>query len=177
MSGGRGARAGGKSDSAGSDSGGAKNGGAKSGNGAPAPVAESGTAGTEAYQDAEFPGLGNDRVGLTIVVIDAVLLAMLEVMFASLSIGTVPVPVSALVALVSTPWLVRAAGVLSRGVLGACAPLIGWVLTLGVLGFGGPGGDVLLTGDWPTLLLVVAGMVPAAYVLGRVLREKVGMDR
>jgi hypothetical protein len=39
-----------------------------------------------------------------------------------------------------------------------------------VLGLFGPGGDALLLGDWPSLLLVLAGMLPGAFALGRVLR-------
>ncbi|HWN36102.1 MAG TPA: hypothetical protein VNP03_25335 [Pseudonocardia sp.] len=100
---------------------------------------------------------------------DAALLAMMELFFVTLAVGVVPVPVSALVALVSMPWLVRGAGAVA-GPRAAALPLVAWILVIGVLGLAGPGGDVLLLGDWPTLALIICGLVPAAFVLGRVIR-------
>jgi hypothetical protein len=116
------------------------------------------------------PDRVNDLVIMTVLIIDTVLLALLELAFATFSVGKIPVPVSALVALLTTPLLVRAAGSVSQGQLGASGPLIAWIATVCVLGFTGPGGDVILTDAWPSLLLIIAGMVPAAFVLGRVLR-------
>jgi hypothetical protein len=49
----------------------------------------------------------------------------------------------------------------------ASIPLAVWVVTFGVLGFGGPGGDVLLPMDVRSALLLGAGLLPAAVVLGR----------
>jgi hypothetical protein len=123
----------------------------------------------------------NDLVIMSVLLIDTVLLAMLELMFVSLSVGAIPLPISALVALLSTPWLVFSAGQLSRGWLGAAGPLIAWIATVCVLGFSGPGGDLIFVlyvplwqlANLPQLLLIVAGLLPAAFVLGRVLRTKV----
>ena len=119
--------------------------------------------------------VNEDRAHSILVVglltVDAALLALMELMFLTLSVGVVPLPVSALVALVSTPWLVRRAGELGGG-WSAAAPLIAWALTVGVLGMAGPGGDVVLLADWSSLALIVAGLVPASFVLGRVLRGK-----
>jgi hypothetical protein len=106
---------------------------------------------------------------VALLTVDAALLAMMELFFLTLAVGQIPLPISALVALVSTPWLVRRAGELA-GPVAASAPLIAWIATVAVLGMAGPGGDVLLLGDWSTLALVVAGLVPAAFVLGRVIR-------
>jgi hypothetical protein len=106
---------------------------------------------------------------VAVLTVDAALLAMLELFYLTLSVGPVPLPVSALVALVSTPWLVRRAG--EEGGPGAAAlPLVAWTLTIAVLGLAGPGSDVLLLSDWTSLALIVAGMVPAAFVLGRAIR-------
>jgi len=113
----------------------------------------------------------HDLLVVGLLTVDAALLAMMELMFLTLAVGVVPVPVSALLALVSTPWLVRRAGELG-GAWSASLPLIAWTLTVAVLGLAGPGEDVLLLGDWSTLALVVAGLVPASFVLGRVLRGK-----
>ena len=119
--------------------------------------------------------MNEDRAHSMLVVglltVDAALLAMMELMFLTLAVGVVPLPVSALVALVSTPWLVRRAGELGGG-WSAALPLIAWALTVGVLGMAGPGGDVVLLADWSALAFIVAGLVPASFVLGRVLRGK-----
>ncbi|MGQ0480109.1 MAG: hypothetical protein ACT4O0_03625 [Pseudonocardia sp.] len=126
----------------------------------------------------EFDGSPNlaDRVDgllvLAVLVVDVVLLALLELMFVTLSVGATPLPVSSLVALLSTPWLVRRAGELPTGVLGAASVYGGWVATVGVLGLGGPGGDLLLPDGWPSLLLLGAGLVPGAWALGRVIRDR-----
>jgi hypothetical protein len=122
------------------------------------------------------PDRVNDLMVLGLLVVDAVVLALLELMFAAWAVGAVPVPLSALVALLSTPWLVRRAGELSQGVLGAAAPLIGWAVVVCGMGVTGPGGDVLLPAEWPSLLLIAAGLVPGAYVLGKVIRTKRGLD-
>jgi hypothetical protein len=122
----------------------------------------------------------NDRVVLAVLVIDALLLAVLELMNVGFTLGAAPVPVSGVVALVTTPLLVVAAGRLSVGRLGTSAPFLVWIATLCVLGFTGPGGDVLLPiyvplvqwANLSVLLLVVLGLVPTAFVLGRVLRAK-----
>jgi hypothetical protein len=106
---------------------------------------------------------------VTLLTVDAALLAMMELFFLTLSVGAVPVPVSPLVALVSTPWLVHAAGQVG-GPRAAAAPLLAWTFVVAVLGLAGPGGDVLLVADWSSLALVVCGLLPAAFVLGRVLR-------
>jgi hypothetical protein len=106
---------------------------------------------------------------VTLLTVDAALLAMMELFFLTLSVGAVPVPVSPLVALVSTPWLVRAAGNVG-GPRAAAAPLLAWAFVVAVLGLTGPGGDVLLVADWSSLALAVCGLLPAAFVLGRVLR-------
>jgi hypothetical protein len=45
-------------------------------------------------------------------------------------------------------------------------PLLVWVLTLLVVGLGGPGGDVVLLPDWRTPLLLGGGMLPGAVALG-----------
>jgi hypothetical protein len=127
------------------------------------------------------PDRVNDLVIMSVLLVDTVLLAMLELMFVPLSVGATPLPISALVALLSTPWLVLLAGRLSRGWLGAAGPLIAWIATFCVLGFGGPGGDLLFVlyvplwrlANLSPLLLLVAGLLPAAFVLGRVLRTKI----
>ena len=75
-------------------------------------------------------------------------------------------PVTALLAAFTMPWL----GSMARGLtdrLGlAVAPLLVWLLSLGVFGLAGPGGDMVLLDDWRSLLLLAAGALPTAIVLG-----------
>ncbi len=112
-------------------------------------------------------------VMLGVLVFDAVLLAVVELLFLPLRVGGWPVPVSILVAVVTTPWLVRSAAHQVGGGLSAAAPLAAWVTTVLVFGTAGPGGDVLLPADLRSLLLLTGGMFPAAFVLGRTLHRKV----
>lgn len=130
-----------------------------------------------------------NRVELGMLVVDAVLLAALELLFLPLrfdgsvlpAAGGWPFPVTVLAALVTVPLLVhRASALVSHGGW-AGLPLYAWVVV--VVGFGvarGPGGDALLPGDWRALLLVAAGAVPGAAVLGNALgrrpRRKRGGD-
>jgi len=96
----------------------------------------------------------------------SVLVAVLEVLYLPVHVGAVAVPVGALAAAVTNPVLVWAAAEGTDRTLVAAAPLGAWLLTLGVLVVPGPGGDVLLVGDWRALALIVLGVVPATLVLG-----------
>jgi hypothetical protein len=109
------------------------------------------------------------RITLVVLVFDALALAVVELLYLPLRMGAVPFPITVLLAVVSTPWLVRSAAELGGPRVVAAVPLVVWVLALGVLGVGGPGGDVLLPVDWRSVLLLSGGMFPAAVLLGRVL--------
>lgn len=109
------------------------------------------------------------RITLVVLVFDAVALAVVELLYLPLWVGAVPFPITILLAAVSTPWLVRGAAELGGPRAVAAVPLGVWVLALGVLGIGGPGGDVLFPADWRSALLLGGGMFPAAVVLGRAL--------
>ena len=120
-----------------------------------------------------------DRLVFGLLLVDAVLLAVLELMYLPLRIGSVQFPITAAVAAVTTPLLVSAAGRLSshRGV--AAAPMVVWFVTAFAFGGFGPGGDMVLLGnDWRTLLLLVGGALPSAMMLGIVLaRNRVAERR
>lgn len=107
------------------------------------------------------------RITFAVLVFDAVALATVELMYLPLRVGTVPLPITVLLAAVSTPWLVRGAAELGGSRWVCAVPLVVWLLALGVLGVGGPGGEVLLAVDWRAGLLLAAGTIPAAVVLGR----------
>ncbi len=107
------------------------------------------------------------RITLVVLVFDALALAAVELLYLPLRVGTVPLPITIALAAVSTPWLVRIAAELGGPRVVAAIPLVVWVLGLGVLGLGGPGGDVLFPADLRSALLLGAGLIPAAVVLGR----------
>jgi hypothetical protein len=107
------------------------------------------------------------RITLVVLVFDTVALAVVELLYLPLRVGGVPVPITILLAAVSTPWLVRSAAALGGPRIVAGVPLVVWVLVIGVLGVGGPGGDVLLAANWPSALLLCGGIFPSAVILGR----------
>jgi hypothetical protein len=107
------------------------------------------------------------RVTLAVLVFDAVALAAVELLYLPLRVGAAPLPITILLAAVTTPWLVRSASELGGPRVVAAVPLVVWLLTIGVLGVGGPGGDGLLAADWRSGLLLAGGALPAAVALGR----------
>jgi len=119
---------------------------------------------------------GKDRLFLVLLVVDAVVLAVVELLFLPLSLdgyllpyalGGLPIPLMPLLAAVTMPLLVTAAVRLSARLAVAAAPLVAWVLAIGVFGLAGPGGDIVLPADWRALLLFACGLFPAVIALGR----------
>lgn len=108
---------------------------------------------------------------LVALVLDALLLAAVELLYLPLWIGAVPFPITVLLAAVSTPWLVRSAAALGGPSWVAAVPLVVWVVALLGFGIAGPGGDVLLPADWRSLLLMAGGIFPGAVTLGRALAK------
>ncbi|MFR9729909.1 hypothetical protein ACL03H_11825 [Saccharopolyspora sp. MS10] len=113
---------------------------------------------------------GLDRLVFAFLLLDAVVLALAELLFLPLWIGSTPFPITTAVAAVTTPLLVSEAGRLAPRRRVAAAPLVVWFATVFVFGLFGPGGDVVLLGDdLRTLLLIGAGTLPSAMMLGIVL--------
>jgi hypothetical protein len=110
---------------------------------------------------------------LAVLIIDAVLLALLELFFLPLrldgivlpKLGDFPVPITVVLAAVTTPWLVLRTAKLVRPGL-SWIPLVVWVLVVMVMGLSGPGGDLVLVQDWRALLLLAGGALPGALALG-----------
>ncbi len=104
-------------------------------------------------------------------------LAILEVLYLPLRFdGTFlpnwdgfPLPITVVIALVTTPWLVSRAGRLSPRLLVAGAPLGMWLVFVLVSAFPGPGGEIVLVPDWRALLLLGGGALSGAVALGGVL--------
>lgn len=119
-----------------------------------------------------------DRALLALVLLDAVVLAALELLFLPLRVRDLtdgapawsadwPVPLSILAAAISGPLLVVAVSRLTHRPIAAASPLLVWMLAALVIGAFGPGGDVLLLNDWRSVVLLAAGTLPGALVLGR----------
>ena len=110
---------------------------------------------------------------LAALLVDAVLLALLELFFLPVRLDGVflpkmndfPLPITAVLAAVTTPLLVSSTAKLVRPGL-SWIPLVVWVLVVMVVGLAGPGGDVVLVQDWRALLLLAGGALPGALVLG-----------
>ncbi|HJP74212.1 MAG TPA: hypothetical protein VJ914_08085 [Pseudonocardiaceae bacterium] len=115
----------------------------------------------------------SDWLMLLVLVLDAIMLALLEMFFLPLrfdgfelpNLGGWPVPITVVLAAVTMPWLVARAGDASSRILIVGAPLWAWLATLGVVGFVGTENLVLLE-DWRSLLLLAAGVLPAGVALG-----------
>lgn len=117
------------------------------------------------------------KLTLVVLVFDAILLAAVALLFLPLWIGPVPFPVTAVLAALSTPWLVRNAAALGGPAAIAAIPLVTWVAAVLVFGLGGPGGNLMLPADWRALLLLAAGIFPGAVALGRALVQDLQRER
>ena len=106
---------------------------------------------------------------LGLLVVDGLLLGAIGLVLTPMYAGPVPTPVGALLSIALVPWLVLRAGELDTRPAVAGAPLLAWLLAVGVLGVGGPGGDVLLPATWQSALLVFGGLGAGLLALRRVL--------
>jgi hypothetical protein len=108
---------------------------------------------------------------LTLLAGDGVISAVAGALLLPSYIGSVPFPVSALISGLLNAALVWAAGPWTTSLRIAALPLWTWLLTVLLMGVGGPGGDVILGGRgvmaYSPLLLLLAGLVPPFFVLYR----------
>ena len=113
-------------------------------------------------------------VVLTLLAIDGVLSAVAAAFLLPLRIGSVPVPISALLSGVVNAVLVWAALHWTSSPRVAAVPLWCWLLAVAGLTLGGPGDDIVFGGvgitEYAPLLLIVLGALPPALVLWRRVR-------
>ena len=133
--------------------------------------------------DGSLPARRRHRPGLlALLVVDGLLLGGIGLVLTPMYAGPVPAPVGAVLSILLLPWLVLRAGERDPRPGVAGAPLLAWLLAVGVLGFGGPGADVLLPATWQSALLVFGGLFAGLLAVRKVLidgparREQEGFD-
>ncbi|BBY82414.1 hypothetical protein H7I53_13045 [Mycolicibacterium pulveris] len=113
-------------------------------------------------------------VVLTLLALDGVLCAIAAAFFLPMRIGSIPFPVSAVIAGVVNAALVWAALPWTSSPRVAALPLWTWLGTIAVMTLGGPGDDIIFGGAgvmaYAVLLLLVLGALPPALVLRRHMR-------
>ncbi len=110
---------------------------------------------------------------LVVLCFDAFLLGLLELFFLPLrldgivlpKLGDAPFPVTVVLAVITTPLLVRTTAKVVQPSF-SVIPLLVWVLVVLGMGVTGPGGDLVLVQDWRALLLIGGGALPGALALG-----------
>jgi hypothetical protein len=105
-------------------------------------------------------------VVVVILAVDAILLAWTEMAWLTVRTEATgfPLPLSALVAAVTTPLLVLAADAAMPRSTALFAPLGTWTLTVVGAGLWSPAGAGVLPPDWRAVLLLAAGVLPALVV-------------
>ncbi|MFC3451089.1 hypothetical protein [Amycolatopsis speibonae] len=119
------------------------------------------------------PLTSRQRLLLALLCFDAFLLGLLELFFLPLrldgivlpKLGDLPMPATVVLAVITTPLLVRTTAKVVRPSF-SVIPLLVWVLVVLGMGVTGPGGDLVLVQDWRALLLIGGGALPGALALG-----------
>ena len=119
--------------------------------------------------DDRGSGSAAQRVVLSLLALDGVLCAVMAALFLPLYLGTAPFPISAVIAGAVNVALVWAATQWTTSPRLAALPLFAWLLTVAVLSFGGPGGDIIFGGSGiralSPILLIAVGAGPAAWMV------------
>jgi hypothetical protein len=106
---------------------------------------------------------------LALLAVDGILSAVAGAVLLPAYVGSIPFPISALISGLVNAALVWAAGRWTTSARLAALPMWTWLLTVLVMCAPGPGGDVIFGGRglmaYSPLLLLVAGLVPPAWVL------------
>lgn len=114
---------------------------------------------------------------LALLTFDGALLGVFGLVFTPLYLGELPLPVGALLSVALLPWLVTRAGEIDPRPALAGAPLLAWLIVIGVLGLVGPGGDVLLPQTWQSVVLIFGGLGAGLFALREILTGGYGGTR
>ncbi|MEU8901039.1 hypothetical protein [Nocardia sp. NPDC048505] len=74
--------------------------------------------------------------------------------------GATPLPLTVLLAAIMNVLLVAAMATLTSSFRLMLLPVVAWAFGFFLCSIPGPGGDILLLSDWPTLLLLLGGLIP-----------------
>jgi hypothetical protein len=100
--------------------------------------------------------------GGVLVVVGAIVLAVIEGFLVPLRAGTTPVPIALVLAVavnLVAPWATyRVTGRRAAAV----APVLAWLAVVVTLSSRGPGGDVVVPGDWQGISFLLAGAAAGA---------------
>jgi hypothetical protein len=114
---------------------------------------------------------------LAVLAFDGVLSAVVGALLLPLYVGPVPLPISALISGLVNAALVWAALQWTSAPRVAALPVWTWLLTVGALTLGGPGGDIVFGGagvmQFAPLIFVAVGAAPPVYLLWRHLHPRV----
>ena len=106
---------------------------------------------------------------LTLLAVDGVISAVLGAAFLQSRLGSTPFPISALISGLVNAALLWAGSQVTSSPRAAALPLWTWLVTIAVLTFGGPGGDIIFGGPGidgiSMLVLLVVGVLPPAVML------------
>lgn len=112
---------------------------------------------------------------LTLLAVDGIISAVVGALLLPTYIGTVPVPISAVISGAVNVALVWAAMHWSDSLLRAGLPLWTWLATVVAMTFGGPGNDYIFAGygiyAYGALIFITVGALPAAWLLRRRFRH------
>jgi hypothetical protein len=107
-------------------------------------------------------------LGYALVLLLAVELAVWECFLVPLRVYGVPIPVAAAAAVAGNVVLGRRAARIAARPLGALGPSACWVVVAVGFSLGGPLGDAVVPGNLRGTVFLVAGLVSAVTVIGRV---------
>ena len=103
--------------------------------------------------------------------VDGILSALAGALLLPAYVGSIPLPISALISGLVNAALVWAAMRWTTSVRVAALPLWTWLLTVAVMTLGGPGDDIIFDdrriGIFRALLLIALGVAPPVWVLWR----------
>ena len=102
-------------------------------------------------------------VGGLLVAVAAVGLSVMESFLVPLRAGTVPLPLSVLLAVLGNVLLCRLGGRWTESTVGAAVPAVLWLVTVVVLSLPRPEGDLVVPGTLMGLVFLFAGAVAGAY--------------
>ena len=110
-----------------------------------------------------------DRLDLVVVgwlTLLVMITTVVAVFFLPLHVGTVPLPVSALLGAAVVFVAIRLSYRLTGSMLAALAPAVGWLVTAVYLSFSRTLGYPLVIGDWRSTMLLGVGALAAAMGAG-----------